>query len=128
MGVSLLFMANRLAIAGVLIVAVLWLAAALGRWKKGIAFRAMVWSSIVGGAIPLLFYAIWASTAIGFGPIVLVLWPSSIALMGLDSPGNVVSKLFAVATLVLMNAGLYGLMGLCIGFVWQRVARPTGTS
>jgi hypothetical protein len=121
MKVTLLLIAIRLSIVGTLTVVALWSAAALGKWKKGVAFRAMVWASIVGGAIPLLFYALWAFFNVGFGPTIVVFWPSSIALMGLDSPGNSVFKVFAVVILVLMNSGLYGLMGVCIGFVWQKL-------
>ena len=133
MEVDLLLMTNRLAIVGVMTVALMWFAAALGKWKRGRAFRAMAWSSALGGAFPFLIFPIWTyvnahlslGAQVGFQGIVIVLWPSSIGLMGLEAPGTVVSKFLSVAVLVLMNAGLYGLLGLCIGLVWQKLARPT---
>jgi hypothetical protein len=129
---TLLFIANRLALIGVLTVAVVWSAVALGKCKKGVAFRAMAWSSGAGGVIPVLIFPVWiyfnARLGLGarvrFESAVTVLWPGSIALMGLDSSGNLVFKLLAIAVLVLMNAGLYGLLGLCVGLVWQKLAKP----
>lgn len=128
MKVNLLLIAIRLSVVGTLTVAVLWSAVALGKWKKDIAFHAMVWSSVMGGAIPLLLYGLWALFDVGFGPVAAVLWPSSVALMGLDSPGNVVFKLFAVAILVLMNAGLYGLMGIVRWFRMAESGEADSTS
>jgi hypothetical protein len=124
---DILLVANRLSEAGVVVVGILFAAAAVGRWKKRIAFKVMAWSSAVGGVLPFVIYPIWIfinahglSARNIFEVFVLVLWPSSIGLMGLAGPGPMVLKLISVAVLVLMNMGLYGLVGVCIGFVWQK--------
>jgi hypothetical protein len=123
---EILFATVRLSEVGIVLVGLLFAAAALGKWEKRIAFRVMAWSSAAGGVIPFLILA--TSRFVGHGLIVrniferfmLVLWPSSIGLMGLDGPSPTVFKLLVVAVLVLMNMGLYGLVGVCIGFGWQR--------
>jgi hypothetical protein len=124
---EILFAMVRLSEVGVVLVGILFAAAALGKWKKRLAFRVMVWSSAAGGVIPFVVYAISMfinahapSVRNIFEEFVLVLWPSSIGLMGLEGPGPVVFKLMSVAVLVLMNVGLYGVVGVCIGFVWQK--------
>jgi hypothetical protein len=124
---EILFAAVRLSEVGVILVGILFVAAALGKWKKHLAFRVMVRSCVAGGLIPFAVYPI--SMLIGahslnarniFERFVVVLWPSSIGLLGLDGPGAIILKLMFVAVLILMNMGLYGLIGVCIGFVCQR--------
>jgi hypothetical protein len=123
---EIILAAVRLSEVGVILVGILFAAAAFGKWKKRLAFRVMAWFSAVGGIIPFLILA--TSRIIADDPsarniferFVVALWPSSIGLMGTDGPGPIVFKLLVVAILVLMNIGLYGLVGVCIGFVWQR--------
>jgi hypothetical protein len=117
----------RLSEVGVVLVGILFAAAALGKWEKRLAFRVMAWSSAAGGIIPFVIYPIWIlvnahflSVKNVFEKFVLVLWPSSIGLMGLEGPGPIILELLFVAVLVLLNVGLYGLVGVCIGFAWQK--------
>jgi hypothetical protein len=124
---KILFAAVRLSEVGVVLVGILFAAAAVGKWKKRIAFRVMAWSCALGGVTPFLIFATsmfinahGLSVRNTFERFTLVLWPSSIGLMGLEGPGPIVFKLLFVAVLVLMNMGLYGLVGVCIGFAWQK--------
>jgi hypothetical protein len=125
--VDILLVATWLSAAGVVVVGILFVAAALEKWKKRMAFRVMAWSSAVGGVIPFVIYPIgifvnahFLSLKNVFEEFLLVLWPTSILLMGLEGPGPIFFKLLFVAVLVLMNVGLYGLVGVCIGFAWQK--------
>jgi hypothetical protein len=121
---EILFAAVRLSEVGVVLVGILFVVAAVGKWKKRIAFRVMAWSSGLGGVTPfatsMFINAHGLSVRNTFERFSLVLWPSSIGLMGLEGPGPIVFKLLFVAVLVLMNMGLYGLVGVCIGFAWQK--------
>jgi hypothetical protein len=119
----------RLSEVGVVLVGILFAAAALGKWKRRTAFRVMAWFSAAGATIPFVIYPIWIfvnahlglRVKVVFEDFALTLWPSSIGLMGLEGPGPAVFKLLFVAVLVLMNMGLYGLIGLCIGCLWQKL-------
>jgi hypothetical protein len=121
---------NLLSAVGALIVAGILSAAALGRWRRGKAFRTMAWLSALGGLLPFVLLPIWTyvnrhfalEIQIGFDKFALVLWPSSLGLMALEGPGTAASRLVIVCMLVLMNMGLYGLIGLCIGMVWEKLA------
>ncbi|MGB7583421.1 MAG: hypothetical protein WBM11_01155 [Terriglobales bacterium] len=124
-------MTNLLSVLGTLLVAALLCAAAFGRWKKGIPYRTMVRFSFFGVVIPFAVYAasilehrFGVRFLVAVEEFFLVLWPGSIATMALNS-SNSVSNLFFVAILILMNAGLYGLVGLCMGLAWDLVShRP----
>jgi hypothetical protein len=134
-GTKILFAAIRLSEIGVVLVGILFAAAALGKWKKRLAFRFMAWSSAAGAAIPFVICPIWMfvnthfdlRAKVVFEDLALALWRSSILLMGLEGPGPIVLKLLFVAALVLMNMGLYGLVGICVGFAWQRFRSQTGS-
>jgi hypothetical protein len=122
---------NLLSAAGALTVAGLLTAAALGRWKRGRAFRVMAWLSALGGLVPFVILPIWThvnrhftlDVQVAFEKFALVVWPSSLGLMALEAPGTAASRLVIVCMLVLMNMGLYGLIGLCIGMVWDKLAK-----
>lgn len=110
---------NNLGLGGAVLVAVLLCAAAFGKWKKGVAFRCMLWFSVAGIAIPVVILI----TKIEMSDFFLTFWPSSIGLMGLDGTGSLASELSAVGLLVLINAGLYGIIGLFVGYTWQGIRR-----
>lgn len=110
---------NFLGLAGAALVVVLLCATALGKWEKGIAFRCMIWFAVVGIAIPTVFL----SAKLEMSDFFLALWPSSIGLMGLNGTGSTASELSAVGMLILINAGLYGIMGLVVGYAWQGILR-----
>jgi hypothetical protein len=103
----------------------------LGKWKKGIAFRLMLWFSLAGIAIPLVLFLVsmyisahdLVNAEIRIQSFFLVLWPSSIGLMGLEGTGSTASELSTIAVLVLINAGLYGMIGLFAGSAWQGLMR-----
>jgi hypothetical protein len=124
---EILRIAAYLSTVGGLVVAAVLCAAALGKTKKGFAYRIMVRFSLLGTALPFVIY-LWIYLQRHFGfrfetateDVVLVLWPSSIALMAINS--NNFAALLFVGVLILMNAGLYGIIGLCIGFVWEKSA------
>ncbi len=127
-----LFLAlNLLSAAGALIVAGLLTAAALGRWRRGLAFRVMTRMAVAGGLLPFLLLPVWTyvnrhfalDLQVGFEKLAIIAWPSSIGLMALEAPGTAGSKVVVVCVLVLMNLGLYGLIGLCLGMVWEKAAR-----
>lgn len=119
MSARLFVLTNWLGIAGAILVTVLICGMAFGKWKRRVAFRSMLWFSIVGLAIPIVLL----STRISGSDFFLVLWPSSLGLMGLNGNGSSVSELSSVAMLVVMNAGLYGLIGLIVGYTWQGLLR-----
>lgn len=60
---------------------------------------------------------------IGIQGFFLLLWPSSIGLMGLVGSGSAASELSIIVMLVLINAGLYGVIGLIVGFARQGLVR-----
>jgi hypothetical protein len=124
---KLLEVTNLLSVVGTFLVAALLCAAALGRWKKGAPYRTMVRFATLGAAIPIALYAVSILDS-RFGlrflvtveDIFLMLWPGSIATMALNSSSG--SNLFFIVILILMNAGLYGVVGLCIGLTWMLVS------
>ncbi|MGA7379239.1 MAG: hypothetical protein WBX03_00180 [Terriglobales bacterium] len=129
---KIFLVANLLSAAGALVVAGILSAAALGRWKRGKAFRIMAWLSALGGLLPFVLWPIWTyvnrhsslEVRVSFDKFAIVVWPSSLGLMALDAPGRAAgSGLVLICMLILMNMGLYGLIGLCVGAVWQKTAK-----
>jgi hypothetical protein len=120
---KLLVVTNLLSVVGAILVASLLCAAAFGRWKKGTPYRTMVRFSIFGAVIPVALYAVSIVDSrfglrflVAVEDVFLLLWPGSVATLALNSSS--ISNLFFVAILILMNAGLYGVVGLCIGLAW----------
>ena len=121
---------NFLGLAGAVLVIVVLCAMALGKWKS-IAFRTLFWFALLGTAIPILLYLTWVYTSthgllnaeITIQSFFLVLWPSSLGLMGLQGKDIKASELLTFSVLILMNTGLYGIVGLFVGSAWQRFRR-----
>jgi hypothetical protein len=122
---------NFLGLAGVVLVVVLLCVAVLRKWKRGIVFRCMFWFSVTGIAIPIVLYLAWmyfnshgiVKAEVAIQGFFEWLWPSSIGLMGLEGTGSTVSALSVIAMLILINAGLYGIIGLLVGYLWQVILR-----
>lgn len=114
---------------GTLIVATILCLARFGKWKKDVSYRSMLWFSVAGATIPVLLYPIWIYTnghplrfISPMEDLVLVLWPASLGLMALEGRGTIATNLFVIMILILVNAGLYGLIGLCIGLAWKKLS------
>jgi|SRR5579872_2348036 len=125
---TLLFLAVRLSMIGTLVVATILCLARFGKWKKDVSYRSMLWFSVAGATIPVLLYPIWIYTdghllrfISPMEDLALVLWPASLGLMALEG-GTIATQLFVTMILILVNAGLYGLIGLCIGLAWKNLS------
>lgn len=119
LGQRLYVLMNFLGLGGAILIIALLCAATFGKWEKGIVFRCMLWFSVAGIAIPIMLL----STKMGLSEFALTIWPSSLGLLGLDGTGSTVSELSVIAMLVLINAGLYGIVGLIVGYSWQGILR-----
>lgn len=119
MSARLFVLTNWLGITGAILVVVLLCVTALGKWKRGIAFRCMLWFSVAGILIPVIFL----SAKTGISEFALTFWPSSLGLLGLEGKGTTMSELSVIVMLILINSGLYGVVGLLVGYSWQGILR-----
>jgi hypothetical protein len=126
---KIIFLAAKFSVLGTLVVIVLFLLAAFGKMKRGSAFTSMYWFAGAGGAIPLIMLSIWGLVRSNLSlraetlwqVLFLTLWPVSFALIGLDGTSSALRQTLFVGILVMMNAGLYGIVGLCIGYAWRKL-------
>lgn len=92
-------------------------------------WRIALWTAIGGGVgIPLLFLGVWrvilatlhgteamVGTMVWLESFRVMFWPSSMFLV-VQAPGNSAGGLQYLVVLILINVGVYGLVGLAVGF------------
>jgi vacuolar-type H+-ATPase subunit I/STV1 len=108
------------AVAGTLyvILTVIWL---LSRTPLN-NFRKIALSFMLAGAmIPGAILAVWFSFKADVSGVAIVLWPSSLVLMGLEGPApSPWSTVIAVCVFAILgNVGLYGTVGITVGGLWN---------
>jgi hypothetical protein len=74
----------------------------------------MFWSGLIGLVVPAALILRWKLLGSIFGRLELILWPSSIMLMGLDGPTrrSAVDIIEFYAIVIVSNMVLYCLIGL----------------
>lgn len=81
--------------------------------KRKILKWALIWATL-GAAIPAVLILRSKLISFGFGQLDVILWPSSIFLMGLDGPDprSSLDIVEVYAILIAENVALYTLVGL----------------
>ena len=72
----------------------------------------MMWLACFGLLLPILFLLRWKIDGAGFGGLESVLWPASIALMGLEGNHSAPVTLFVYAAILASNVVFYAFVGL----------------
>jgi hypothetical protein len=72
----------------------------------------VVWWGSIGLLVPIALILRWKFLGAMFGQIELILWPSSILLIGLEGQHSAVSIIMAYAMVIVANIALYCVIGL----------------
>jgi hypothetical protein len=83
---------------------------------------------LAGAIIPIVILPIWFWTnnhpaVAGFEDIAIVLWPSSLLLMILEDSRSWSIIVFVYGFAILGNVGLYGTVGMIVGWAYARFRR-----
>ena len=81
---------------------------------------------LVGLLVPAALILRWKLLGAPFGRLELILWPSSILLMGLEGQGNAFIITLSYAILMAANIALYCAIGLLMWPVLRLALRPRG--
>lgn len=112
------------------IVFVVLLAIGLLKRIRLTAFKRIVLAFMCAGTVvPLAILPLWfwinrhgsLSAQVKVEDIVAVLWPTSIALMALESPAPWGTVVFIYGLSILGNVGAYGAVGLVVGSLYVRL-------
>jgi hypothetical protein len=88
----------------------------LGKW--------MFWWGSIGLLVPVALILRWKLLGSTFGQIELILWPSSIMLMGLEGQRSVFIIILSYAMVIMANIVFYCVIGLLTWLFLRIAPRP----
>jgi hypothetical protein len=86
----------------------------------------MFWCGLVGLLVPAALILRWKLLGSIFGRLELILWPSSILLMGLEGQRSALLMILSYATVIVVNIVLYCIIGLLTWSVLRLALRRRG--
>jgi hypothetical protein len=86
----------------------------------------MSWCGLVGLLVPPALILRWKLLGLIFGRLELILWPSSILLMGLEGQHSALLIILVYATVIVVNIVLYCIIGLLTWPVLRLALRRHG--
>ena len=85
--------------------------------------RWLFWWSLLGLIVPAALLLHWRLSGAAFGRLEVILWPSSITLMGLEGQNSVFTIILVYAIAFIANVIIYAIAGLLI-WAAMRTALP----
>ncbi len=86
----------------------------------------MFWCELVGMLVPAALILRWKLLGSIFGRLELILWPSSILLMGLEGQRSALLIILSYTTVIVVNIILYCIIGLLTWPVLRLALRQRG--
>jgi hypothetical protein len=72
----------------------------------------LLWTGLLGLLVPAALILRWKLLGSNFGQLELILWPSSIVLMGIEGQPSTLTIILSYAIVIVANIFLYCVIGL----------------
>jgi hypothetical protein len=94
---------------------------------KATLWKWTFWCGVAGLLVPTALILRWKWLGSTFGQFELILWPSSILLMGVEGQRSAFLIILSYATVIVVNIGLYCIIGLLTWPVIRLALRRRGS-